>query len=132
MYIRKRKVHSRGKDYTYLELARTVRKNGKVYQERLCSLGRLEELKGSNTIDRLIAGLSKVAKDEWVRAKALKLEANWSKEYGMVILVEKMWQKLGLHQIVDELYRRSPIEVPVKEALLCMVTNRLVEPRSKL
>ena len=132
MYIRKRKVHSRGKDYTYLELARTVRKNGKVYQERLCSLGRLEELKGSNTIDRLIAGLSKVAKDEWIRAKALKLEANWSKEYGMVILVEKMWQKLGLHQIVDELYRRSPIEVPVKEALLCMVTNRLVEPRSKL
>ena len=60
----------------------------------------------------MIAGLSKVAKDEWIRAKALKLETKWSKEYGMVILVEKMWQKLGLHQIVDELYRRSPIEVP--------------------
>jgi len=80
----------------------------------------------------LIAGLSKVAKDEWIRAKVLKLETKWSKEYGMVILVEKMWQKLELHQIVDELYRRSPIEVPVEEALLCMVTNRLVDPRSKL
>ena len=132
MYIRKRKVHSYGKDYTYLELARTVRKNGKICQERLCSLGRLEELEGSDAIDRLIAGLAKVARDEWVRARALKLEANWSKEYGMVILVERMWQKLGLEEIVDELYRRSPIEVPVKEALLCMVTNRLADPRSKL
>ena len=132
MYIRKRKVHSYGKDYTYLELARTVRKGSKVYQERLCSLGRLEELEGSDAIDRLIAGLAKVAKDEWVRTKALKLEANWSKEYGIVILVQRMWQKLGLEEIIDELYRGSPIEVPVKEALLCMVTNRLVDPRSKL
>ena len=131
MYLRKRTVHSYGRDYTYLELARTVRKNGKVLQERLCSLGRLEELQGSDVIDRLIAGLARVAKDEWVRAKALKLEANWSKEYGIVILVERMWQKLGLEEIVDGLYRRSPIEVPVKEALLCMVTNRLLDPRSK-
>jgi len=132
MYLRKRTVHSYGRDYTYLELARTVRKNGKVLQERLCSLGRLEELQGSDVIDRLIAGLARVAKDEWVRARALKLEANWSKEYGIVILVERMWQKLGLEEIVDGLYRRSPIEVPVKEALLCMVTNRLLDPRSKL
>ena len=80
MYIRKRTVHSHGKDYTYLELARTVRKGGKVYQERLCSLGRLEELRESGAIDRLIAGLSQVAKDQWIRAKALKLEAKWSKE----------------------------------------------------
>ena len=43
-----------------------------------------------------------------------------------------MWQKLGLEEIVDEMYRRSPIEVPVKESLLCMVTNRPVDPRSKL
>jgi len=58
MYLRKRTVHSYGRDYTYLELARTVRKNDKVLQERLCSLGRLEELQGSDVIDRLIAGLA--------------------------------------------------------------------------
>ena len=36
-----------------------------------------------------------------MRTKAVKLEANWSKEYGIVILVERMWQKLGLEEIVD-------------------------------
>ena len=54
-----------------------------------------KSVKGSGAIDRLIAGLSQVAKDEWVRAKALKLEANWSKEYGMVILVERNVAKAG-------------------------------------
>ena len=55
MYIRKRKVHSRGKDYTYLELARTVRKNGKVYQERLCSLGSPESSSGLRGVIPLTA-----------------------------------------------------------------------------
>mgnify|MGYP001073157046 CR=1 FL=1 len=35
-----------GKSYTYLELARTLRKNGKVYQERLCSQGGLRSFRG--------------------------------------------------------------------------------------
>lgn len=132
MYIRKRTVRSSsGKSYTYLELARTCRRGAKVYQERLCSLGRLEELRGSGAIDRMIAGLAKVARDHWVRARALELEAKWSKQYGIVVLVERLWQKLGLASIIAELYHRSAIEVPVKEGLVCMVINRLVDPRSK-
>jgi len=132
MYIRKRTIRSSGgKKYTYLELARTCRKDGKVCQERLCSLGRLDELRGRGAIDRMIVSLSKVARDHWIRTKALELEANWSKEYGIVILVERLWQKLGLGSIIAELYQRSLMEVPVKEGLLCMVTNRLVDPRSK-
>ena len=64
MYIRQRVIRSpNGKSYTYLELARTLRKNGKVYQERLCSLGRLDELQRSGAIDRMITSLAKVAKE---------------------------------------------------------------------
>ncbi len=133
MFIRQRIVRSSsGREHTYLELARTYRKDGKVRQERLCSLGRLDELRESGNIDRMIASLVKVAKEDWVRKEAVELEAIWSKEYGVVVLVRRLWQDLGLAEVIGELYRRSPMEVGVEEGLLAMVTNRLVDPRSKL
>jgi hypothetical protein len=68
MFIRKHTVRSSsGKEHTYLELARTYRKDGKVRQERLCSLGRLDELRESGNIDRMIASLVKIAKQDWIR-----------------------------------------------------------------
>lgn len=48
-----------------------------------------------------------------------------------MLLVRRLWQELGVEGLIDDLYRRSPVEAPVGEALLAMVTNRVVEPRSK-
>lgn len=48
-------------------------------RERLCSLGRLDELRESgHNIDGMIASLVKVAKQDWVRKEAVQLEAIWS------------------------------------------------------
>ncbi|MBT9137288.1 MAG: hypothetical protein DDT34_02376 [Firmicutes bacterium] len=133
MFIRKRTVRSSsGREHTYLELARTYRKDGKVCQERLCSLGRLDELRESGNIDRMIASLVKVARHGWIRKETVQLEATWSKQYGVVVLVRRLWRDLGLAEVIGELYRSSPMEIPVEEGLVAMITNRLVDPRSKL
>lgn len=42
--------------------------------ERVCSLGRLDQLRDSAAIDRMIAKLAEVARQRWVRAEALKLQ----------------------------------------------------------
>lgn len=47
-------------------------------RERLCSLGRLDELRESGNIGGMIASLVKVAKQDWVRKEAVQLEAIWS------------------------------------------------------
>ena len=44
----------------------------------------------------------------------------------------RLWEKLGLHELFGELYRTSPVEFPVEEAVFGMVLNRLLEPDSKL
>lgn len=132
MYIRFHTVRGRKEQaYTYLELVYSERRDGKVQQERVCSLGRLEELQESGALDRMVAKLAEVAKQRWVRAESLKLGTPWSKEYGLVLLVRRLWQDLGLEKIINGLQRQSAIESSVSEALLAMVTNRLVIPGSE-
>jgi hypothetical protein len=114
-----------------LELVYSERRDGKVEQERVCSLGRLEDLQESGALDRMIAKLAEVAKQRWVRAESLKLGTPWTKEYGLVLLVRRLWQDLGLEKVINELQRQSAIESSVSEALLAMVVNRLVMPGSE-
>ena len=132
MYIRFHTVRGRKeRAYTYLELVYSERRDGKVQQERVCSLGRLEELQKSGALDRMIARLAEVAKQRWVRAESLKLGTPWTREYGLVLLVRRLWQDLGLEKVINGLQRQSAIEVSVSEALLAMVVNRLVMPGSE-
>lgn len=132
MYVRFHTVRGRrGQPYTYLELVFSERRNGQVRQERMCSLGRVDQLRESGAIDRMIAKLAQVARQRWVSQEALRLATRWSKEYGSVLLVRRLWRELGLEQMVGELYQRSSLEMPVGEAVLALVVNRLVRPRSK-
>jgi hypothetical protein len=114
-----------------LELVYSERRDGKVQQGRICSLGRLEELRESGALDRMMAKLAEVTKQRWVRAESLKLGTPWTKEYGLVLLVRRLWQDLGLEKVINGLQRQSAIEVSVSEALLAMVVNRLVMPGSE-
>jgi len=133
MYIRFHTIRGRrGQVYTYLELVYSERRDGKVRQERVCSLGRMEELRESGAIDRMVAKLAEVSRQRWVRAEALQLGTPWAREYGPVLLVRRLWRELGLEETLAELHRRSPVKAPVGEALLALVLSRLVMPRSEL
>jgi transposase len=132
MYIRFHTVRGHKEQaYTYLELVYSERRDGKVQQERVCSLGRLEDLQNSGALDRMMAKLAEVTKQRWVRAEALQLGTPWAKEYGLVLLVRRLWEDLGLERVINGLRRQSAIEVSVSEALLAMVVNRLVMPGSE-
>jgi hypothetical protein len=105
MYIRFSTVRGRhGQVYTYLELVYSQRRDGRVRQEWVCSLGRVEELQKERAIDRMIAKLSTAAKHRWVRAEALKLGTPWTKEYGPGLLMRRLWRNLGLE--LHHLYRQ--------------------------
>jgi len=121
-----------GSTRTYLHLVRSRRVNGKVRQEFIATLGRLEVLQESGALDRFIAQLARHSKRQWIEAEVLPLVGRWSREYGVVLVFWRLWEKLGLHQLFQEWYRRSPVEFPLEEAIFGMVLNRLVEPDSKL
>ena len=53
---------------TYLGIVRTYYQGGKVYQQRLCHLGSLDQLLEKGEIDRLIEGLARFSQKRWVIA----------------------------------------------------------------
>jgi hypothetical protein len=52
----------------YLGIVRTYNRGGKVYQQRLCHLGSLDELQEKGQIDKLIEGLARFSRKRWVVA----------------------------------------------------------------
>jgi len=133
MWVRAQTFRNKdGSTRTYLHLVQSRRVNGKVRQEIIGTLGRLDALRESGALDRLIASLARHSERQWVEAEALPLVGQWSREYGVALVFWRLWQHLGLHQLFQEFYRKSPVEFPVEEAIFGMVLNRLVDPDSKL
>jgi transposase len=55
-----------------------------------------------------------------------------TQELGTVVVIEALWERLGIGGILREIMQQSGCQVPYERALLAMTANRLCEPESKL
>jgi transposase len=109
---------------------RGYRINGKVRQEIVANLGRLDILQAEGGLERLIASLARYSERCWVEAEREGL-LSWDKVYGPVLIFRRLWEHLGLAQQVAHLQTRSEVEFPLDEAAFAMVLHRLLDPGSK-
>jgi len=52
--------------------------------------------------------------------------------YGCPVVIESLWEKLGLKKTLTDIISQKGLRVPYERALLAMTANRLCEPESKL
>ena len=132
MFARIKVAYNRdGSERRYFQICESRREEGKVRQKVLCNLGRVEDLQDGK-LDDLIRSLAKFSEKLAVVSAADDLFADWSKEYGPAMVFRRLWEKLGLHDIISELVGQTDIAFDVQEAIFCMVLNRLTEPTSKV
>ena len=55
-----------------------------------------------------------------------------SLELGPLLVIEALWERLGMGKALREIAQQSGCQVPYERALLAMTANRLCEPESKL
>jgi transposase len=60
------------------------------------------------------------------------LELVQTVELGTLVVIEALWERLGIGKTLRELAGQSGCHVPYERALLAMTANRLCEPESKL
>ncbi len=53
-------------------------------------------------------------------------------ELGAVVVIETLWERLGIGKVLREVIQQSDCQIPYERALLAMTANRLCEPESKL
>lgn len=128
MFVRAKKSGA----YEYLQLVRNERIDGRVRQQVLATLGRLDVLRETGQIDALAASCGRFAEHTAVldahrqgqtaAADAIKI--------GPSLVFERLWSQLGLPKILKEVLAGRRFEFAVERAVFLTVLHRLFDPGS--
>jgi transposase len=141
MYLRHTTIRRGGKTHTYWRLVRSVRVGRKVRQETVAQLGELDahgQLAARSLAERL-AGVERQPGlfDDDVPTEPLALDLSRvrlerGRRFGDVWLAWRLWQALGLDQLLAELLPPGREDVPWATMAAVLVIARLCEPSSEL
>jgi hypothetical protein len=133
MFPRISKAKRKSGTYEYLVISESVRVKGKGSTTRnIANLGNIKRFSNKD-VEGLIDGLIKIFKVEKY-ALSDQVEIVESLEHGSIILWRKLWNKMGLSQMVKSQLRqeRTKVEIEAEKYIEMMVINRCVEALSKL
>jgi transposase len=136
MYVRTISRHNKdGSTTTYVQLAHNVRdpKTGYARANVLYTFGRADSL-DLGAIRRLVGSLCRFLSPEEAAEAHLEspgLHFVRSVPLGGAYLLRKLWQRLGLEEMLVQALREREFVSPVEWAIFAMVSNRALAPDSK-
>jgi transposase len=127
MYVRTIKVpSSNGTINEYVRVVEAYRDGGKVKQRTIADLGRKDILAAMlPKLQRLLRGDQAAPAGEAAEVDVLEA-ATW----GPVLVVRRLFEQLGLWQILDALLGRTK-DVPAADRAFVLIANRLIAPHSE-
>jgi len=135
MYLRESKQkRADGSVVTYLQLAENVWNAEKRRSETriVCNCGRADDGAVTERLRRLAKSILRRCSPERIVAE----EGNWrlvcAWPYGEIYVLEALWQRLGISEVITEQARARRLGFDVERALFAMVANRALAPCSKL
>ena len=123
MYFRVKRTGS----YEYLQIVRSQREGGRVQQQVLTTLGRLDVLKATGQLERLLrSGLRHCEKIRILEAHAAgETEPVSIYSIGPNLVFGRLWEDLGLPGILKDLLQGRRFEFDVERAVYLTVLHRL-------
>jgi Transposase DDE domain len=136
MFVRLKSVQSNGRRYQYLQIVENRREGVRVRQHIVGNLGRLDELLETGDLDRVIRQLVEHCPSvKLVRAQAAgALAVESDKLWGPVLIVERIWEELGLKELLRSFAARKKkrFDFDWERMIFAQVLQRLLEPGSDL
>jgi len=131
MFIRiKRSKTSAGKILEYLVVVENKRIQGKVRQRDVANLGRLDLFKETNLADILVDKIKDYTKTLKL-IDAAKSACDWAKEYGIILILRRLWEHIGLDGLFKKYLRAYKYRIDLSEAIVSLVISRLILPGSE-
>ena len=115
-------------NYDYLQLVDSQRIDGKVRQSVIGTLGRRDLLENSDTLAGLMASLNKFTSHALVLAdhRSGRTETLWTRSLGPGLVFGRLWEQLGLPEVLDELLVDRKFGFAVERAIFLTVLHRLM------
>jgi len=124
----------RNSGYEYLQVVSSERIDGKVRQSVIGTLGRKDVLERGEALDGLLASLGKFTRHAAVLAdhRSGKTEVLSTASIGPGLVFDRLWEHLGLPEVLEERLADRRFEFPVERAIFLTVLHRLMAggPRS--
>jgi hypothetical protein len=128
MYFRTK----RSGGFEYLQMVESHRVNGKPRQTVVATLGRLDALKQTGELDRLLrsgAGLTEsgMLLSAFEKGETTTIDA---KRIGPPLLFERLWRDSACRSVIEDLLANRKFEFPVERAVFLTVLHRIMDPGS--
>jgi hypothetical protein len=132
MFVRVKRVRTNGRHYAYLQVVETRREDGRVLQHVVANFGRLDEVVASGDLDKVVAGLVAHSKTLQLiqRYRGGALLSEWDKVWGPVLVFERLWEDLGLPELLRRLVGRRRLGFDFERVVFAIVLQRLLAPGS--
>ena len=135
MYLRQsNQKRADGSVLSHLQIAENVwdpvKKRSRVRIIHNC--GRSDDPKAAERLRRLARSILKRCSPEDLVADSPSLRVVDSWPYGDVHVLEHLWRRVGLPELISELLDNRKFEFSIERALFAMVANRACAPSSKL
>lgn len=142
VYLRHTTLRKDGKTHTYWRLVRSVRRNGRVVQETVAQLGKLDgegrakaralarTMLGRSEQREMFEAASSPTNTVAVRLDRVRLER--SRAFGAVWLAHTLWRALHLDELCERLMPEGRESVRWSTMASVLVLARLCEPSSEL
>ena len=117
---------------TYLLLVENERVDGRIKQRVLHRLGRLDELRASGELDRLLASLGRFSEKYAVLGAHANGEGLTTRTQiiGPALIFERLWQEMGIGEVVRDLAAPRRFQFSLERAVFLTVLHRLFAPGS--
>jgi hypothetical protein len=118
--------------YRYLQIVENHREGRRTVQRVLATLGRVDQLAATGAVDVLLRSLGRFA--EQVRVieahRNGHLEAGMVRQLGPDLVFGRLWQTVGVQDLLTDLLRERRFGFPVERAVYLTVLHRLFESGS--
>jgi hypothetical protein len=135
MFLREtRQKRADGRVITYLQLAESVwsATKGRSETRVIYNCGRADDPVVTERLRRLAKSILRRASPEAIVAEDPRWQVVNAWPYGDLHVLEALWTRLGISEVLEEVLGERRFEFPVERALFAMVANRACAPASKL
>jgi Transposase DDE domain len=119
------RVKKSGK-YQYLQVVENHKEKGKVRQQVIATIGRLDELQSKGRVETLIRSLSRFSEQALLILSGGGDPNLSAVKIGPAMLFERLWQRTGIHDAIKKVLSGRRYEFDVERAIFMTVLHRLM------
>lgn len=113
-------------NYQYLQIVENHKEKGKVKQQVIATIGRMDQLQEKHRVETLIRSLSRFSEQALLILSGKSEVSADARKIGPPLIFERLWQQTGIKAALHSLLTQRKFEFDIERAVFITVLHRLM------